>query len=251
MSRRVRGGLFAASATLLLGLLGWAIAGLPGFGSYPGPYGDLVNRASVPERNANNVVTAVTLDYRGLDTIGEEFILFTSVMAVTVLLRKQRREQERAPDDEAEGRRSPERDDALLVVGVGATAALVCFGLYIVAHGQLTPGGGFQGGAILASGLLVLYLVAGLRALGRLGSGRLLEALEGVGAGGFVAVGVAGLAAGGAFLQNVLPLGERGGVDSAGTMPVSYVAVGLAVFAGLTLILVEFLLQLVVIRGDR
>jgi multicomponent Na+:H+ antiporter subunit B len=251
MSAGVRTGVFGASAAVLLGLLGWAIAGLPGFGNYPGPYGDVMNRASVPERNANNVVTAVTLDYRGLDTIGEEFILFTSVMAVTVLLRKQRREREQAPQDEAEGRRSPERDDALLVVGVGATAALVCFGVYIVAHGQLTPGGGFQGGAILASGLLVLYLVAGLRAFGRLGSGRLLEALEGVGAGGFVAVGVAGLAAGGAFLQNVMPLGERGSVDSAGTLPVSYLGVGLAVFAGLTLILVEFLLQLVVIRGDR
>ena len=251
MSAGVRTGVFGASAAVLLGLLGWAIAGLPGFGNYPGPYGDVMNRAAVPERNANNVVTAVTLDYRGLDTIGEEFILFTSVMAVTVLLRKQRREREQAPQDEAEGRRSPERDDALLVVGVGATAALMCFGVYIVAHGQLTPGGGFQGGAILASGLLVLYLVAGLRAFGRLGSGRLLEALEGVGAGGFVAVGVAGLAAGGAFLQNVMPLGERGSVDSAGTLPVSYLGVGLAVFAGLTLILVEFLLQLVVIRGDR
>jgi multicomponent Na+:H+ antiporter subunit B len=207
-----------------------------------------VNRASVPERNANNVVTAVNLDYRGLDTVGEEFILFTSVMAVTVLLRKQRLEREEAPEDEAEGRRSPERDDALLVVGVGATAALSCFGLYVVGHGQLTPGGGFQGGAILASALLLLYLIAGFRALSRLGSGRLLETLEGVGAGGFAAVGLAGLATGGAFLQNVLPLGERGSIDSAGTLPVSYVAIGLAVFAGLTLILVEFLLQLVVIR---
>lgn len=250
MSPRVRTGLFGASAALLLALLGWAIAGLPGFGNYPGPYGDLINRASVPERNANNVVTAVNLDYRGLDTVGEEFILFTCVVAVIVLLRKQRKEREQAPQDEAEGRRSPERDDALLVVGVGAAAALACFGLYIVAHGQLTPGGGFQGGAILASALLVLYLVAGLRAFGGLASGRLMEALEGVGAAGFVAVGVAGLAAGGAFMQNVLPLGDRGSVDSAGTMPVSYVAVGLAVVAGLTLILVEFLLQLAVIRGD-
>jgi len=57
----VRTGLFGASAALLLGLLGWAIAGLPGFGNYPGPYGDVMNRVSVPERNANNVVTAVTL----------------------------------------------------------------------------------------------------------------------------------------------------------------------------------------------
>ena len=58
----------------MAGLLLWAITGLPGFGKYPGPYGDLINSVAVVERHVTNVVTAVNFDYRALDTLGEEYI---------------------------------------------------------------------------------------------------------------------------------------------------------------------------------
>jgi multicomponent Na+:H+ antiporter subunit B len=49
----------------------WGLLGLPAFGHYAGPYGDILNAAAVPERNITDVVTAVNFDYRGFDTLGE------------------------------------------------------------------------------------------------------------------------------------------------------------------------------------
>lgn len=250
MTWQVRRLLFLVAGASVAGLLAWGMHGLPGFGHYPGPYGPAVDRLAVPARNATDVVTAVNLDFRGLDTMGEEFILFLSVTAVAVLLRRQRRETEESGEEEAPGRRSPARDDGLLLFGVALATVAVLFGLYLVAHGQLTPGGGFQGGAVLASALLLLYLVAGYPAMARLAPVGLLELGDGIGAGGFVVVGIAGIAAGAVFLQNVLPIGQRGVVTSAGTMPVIYLAVGLEVATGFALVLVEFLQQLNVVEEE-
>src|SRR5947209_7156781 len=74
--------LFAIPAVGVAALLVWSFAGLPSFGHYRGPYGNVINARSVPERHASNAVAAVNFDYRGFDTIGEEYILFTSVMGV-------------------------------------------------------------------------------------------------------------------------------------------------------------------------
>lgn len=248
MTPAVRRILFLFGGAPLAGLLAWGISGLPGFGHYPGPYGQLVDHLSVPERNATDVVTAVNLDFRGLDTVGEEFILFSSVTAVSVLLRRQAREAEESEEEEQPGRSSPARDDGLLLFGVGLASVVVLFGVYLVTHGQLTPGGGFQGGAVLASALLLLYLVAGMRAIRRLAPTGLLELGDGLGAGAFVVVGMAAVALGAAFLQNFLPVGRRGLINSAGTMPIIYLAVGLEVATGFTLVLVEFLHQLNVVE---
>ena len=250
MTPRVRMLLFLAGGTVLAGLLAWGLAGLPGFGRYPGPYGMTINAISVSERNSTDAVTAVNLDFRGFDTIGEEYILFCSVAAVAVLLRLQRQEAERQAADEVEGRDVPDRDDSLLVFGVAMASALICFGLYIVAHGQLTPGGGFQGGAILMGGLLLVALAGGLPAFRRVMPTGLLDVLEGGGAGAFVVIGLASLAVGAAFLQNVLPTGTRGEVASAGTLPLINAAIGVEVAAGLTLLAVEFWIQLTVVRRE-
>lgn len=250
MSPAARRILFLIAAAFLAGLLAYGISGLPGFGHYPGPYGQLVDHLSVTERNATDVVTAVTLDFRGIDTIGEEFILFISVTAISVLLRRQAQEAEEAEEEEQPGRTSPARDDGLLLFGVGLASVVVLFGVYLVTHGHLTPGGGFQGGAVLASALLLLYLVAGMPAIHRLAPTGLLELGDGFGAGGFVVVGLAAVAVGAAFLQNFLPVGQSGLINSAGTMPIIYLAVGLEVATGFTLVLVEFLHQLNVVQEN-
>lgn len=233
----------------LAGLLAWGMAGLPGFGSHRAAYGQLVTRLSVPLRNTTDVVTAVNLDFRGFDTIGEEFILFCSITATAVLLRRQTREIVGAPRDQRPGRRSPERDDGVLVLGTALGALVVCFGLYVVGHGQLTPGGGFQGGAILAGGVALLYLASGLRAVERAAPEWLLESGEAVGAGSFVAIGLASLAAGAAFLQNLLPLGTPGTITAGGTLGLINGAVGLEVAAGTSLVVYLFLVQLLRIEA--
>jgi multicomponent Na+:H+ antiporter subunit B len=251
MSDRVRLGVFGVSLAGLLGLVMWALVGLPDFGHYRGPYGEILNRVAVPERSTTDVVTAVNFDYRGFDTLGEEFILFAAVIAVASILRTLRGERTREPDDDAAGRHVPETSLPIRVTGLGLVAPTMLVGIYIVAHGHQTPGGGFQGGVILATALLLTYLSADYMTLRAVGPSRLIELAEGLGAAGFVLIGVAGLVAGDAFFDNVLGKGTPGELPSAGMIPLSNAAVGLAVTGGFVFMLSEFLEQALTRRRDR
>ena len=122
MSERVRLRLFAVAIAGLLGLMLWGFAGLPDFGDYRGPYGDILNRVAVPERSTTDVVTAVNFDYRGFDTLGEEFILFAAVIGVASILRTLLGERTRRPDDDAAGRHVPETSLTVRVTGLGLVA---------------------------------------------------------------------------------------------------------------------------------
>ena len=94
MRPRRRKLLFLIAGAGVLGYLVWGMLGLSPFGRYPGPYGDLVNAMAFNERHVLNVVTSVIFDYRGFDTLGEEFILFACVTGVTLLLRHEGEDQE-------------------------------------------------------------------------------------------------------------------------------------------------------------
>ncbi|HEX6778236.1 MAG TPA: MnhB domain-containing protein, partial [Ktedonobacterales bacterium] len=128
------------------------------------------------------------------------------------------------------------------------TAPAFVLGWYIVSHGQLTPGGGFQGGTVLASALLLIYLSGGYKTFHKLGAEPRSEVPEALGAGGFVVIGLAGLLAGAAFLQNIIPLGPVGLVYSGGTIPLISLSVGVEVGGGFLVILAEFLRQALQVR---
>ena len=134
MSRRARLALFGAAAAGLAGLLLWSITDLPKFGDYNHAYGKILNEAAPQERQTSNVVAAVVFDYRGFDTMGEELILFAAVMGVAMLLREPREEEAPVPED-------PVRSDALRAFGISFAGATLVLGLWIVAHGYVTPGG--------------------------------------------------------------------------------------------------------------
>jgi len=239
---------FLAAAAVAGGLLLWGLTGLPDYGVYPGPYGDVLNAVAVDERKATNVVAAVTFDYRGVDTMGEEYILFAAVVGVAIVLRAQRGETEQPPDEDAADRRAPGTSNAVRVLGLALLGPVVLFGIYVVAHGHLSPGGGFQGGVVLATGALLVYLSGEYVTLRRVRPVALIDLAEGSGAAGYVAVGLLGLAAGATFLENVLPLGQPGALLSSGMIPLINLAVGLEVAGGFVLLLSEFLEQTLVLR---
>ena len=251
MTARTRVRVFLAAGAGLFAFLLWSYGGLPDFGDYGGPYGDILNRVAIPERQTTAVVTAINFDYRGLDTLGEEFILFASVVGVASLFRLLRGERESKPDDDARGRQVHESSVAVTVLGLGLVGPTVLTGLYVVIHGHQTPGGGFQGGVILATALLLVYLCDQYRTLRRVGPLWLNELAEAIGGAGLVLIGLAGLVFGTAFFENVLPLGKAGHLLSAGTIPLSSGAVGLAVAGGFSFMLSEFLEQTLVVRQDR
>ena len=253
MTPAVRRRVFLVAAAVAGALLVWGLSGLPDYGIYQGPYGDVLNAVAVGERHATNVVAAVTFDYRGIDTMGEEYILFAAVIGVAILLRAQRDEREEAPDEDAADRRAPGTSNAVRVLGLALLGPVVLFGIYLVAHGHLSPGGGFTGGVVLATGALLVYLSGEYVTLRRVRPAPMIDVAASTGTAGFVSVGFLGLAAGAAFLQNVLPLGQPGTLLSSGMIPLINLAVGLEVAAGFVLLLSEFLEQTLILRrpGER
>jgi multicomponent Na+:H+ antiporter subunit B len=222
-------------------LLVRAFLGLPGFGKYPGPYGDMINSLAPYQRHVTNAVAAVNFDYRGLDTLGEEFILFAAVSGLVLLLRGSRGETVLAPTYAPGDRKIVPRSEAIHWLGYGLVGAINLFGFYMVMHGHLTPGGGFQGGAILGTASLLVYLAADYRTYCKTAPKHLIELVESLGAGAYALIGLGGIFAGGAFLQNFLPLGKRGDLFSGGTILAINCAVGLEVAAGFALLFREFI----------
>ena len=241
MSPAVRLAMLLACLPVLGAMLLAGCHGLPGFGHYPGPYGDLINHLAPLERHASNVVAAINFDYRGLDTLGEVFILFAAVAGSVVLMRgvqgEDRADAEQPP---APGRPDLPRSDDAAWLSTGLLGLLVVFGLYVVVHGQLTPGGGFQGGVITATAVLLIYLTRNYGAFLGAVPKEATDALEAFAAGAYALVGIATLLAGGAFLQNLLPLGKLHDFLSAGSIALINDAVGIEVAAGFIVLFLEF-----------
>jgi multicomponent Na+:H+ antiporter subunit B len=249
VSARVRLALGLGSLAGLGALLVWAVGGLPDFGHPRGPYADLAPKIMLDERHVANAVTGVTFDLRGFDTLGEELILFVAALGAAVLLRAQRTEVEVEEASASEERRGPATADALRALGAVLVGPSLLLGIYVVVHGALTPGGGFQGGVLLAGALLLVYAAGQVAAVERVRPVSLVEIADAVGAAAYTLVALAGLVFGVAVMDNVLPLGTTGSLLSGGTVPILSIAVGVEVTAGVTLILSEFVDQMLLRPG--
>lgn len=133
--------------------------------------------------------------------------------------------------------RDPDYSELVDIVSRKLAPFVLLFGFYVVSHGHLSPGGGFQGGAVLASAIILLALSRGLQSVQRsfpAGSLRLLEIAAFL---LILAMGVAGILTGHGFLGNFLPLGRPGEVPSAGFIFFLNLLIGLEVGCGISLIL--------------
>jgi multicomponent Na+:H+ antiporter subunit B len=240
VTRRARFVLFLVAAAAVALLFVAAFVRLPPFGGDFHPYGDRAVRAAFAHRTAN-AVAAVNFDQRALDTLGEETILFSAVLGAVVLLRQIAGERRRPP-------RRARVSGAIRRLGVAMLPVALLTGLYVVAHGQITPGGGFQGGVVVATALHLLYVAADYGALERVRPLSLYEIGDATGEAAYVVTGVATVLAGSAFLANVLPWGTFGTLTSAGTVVVLNAAVGMEVACGVVVLLATFLDQAVEIE---
>jgi multicomponent Na+:H+ antiporter subunit B len=226
-------------------LLLWGLVGLPDFGHYRGPYGYVLNRIAVPQRHTTNVVTAIVFDYRGFDTMGEEFILFASVTGVVMLLRSHGEDEDEEKEEDEEEVVDAVKSDGMRVVGLLMVGVSLLIGLWLVAFGFVTPGGGFQGGVFLAGAVLLVYVVASHRAWRKISRETVLDPMEGIGVGGYVVVGLAALISGAPFLHNWLGPGTTGTLVSGGSLPFLNLATTLEVAAANVVLFSEFLEQYV------
>lgn len=128
------------------------------------------------------------------------------------------------------------------------------FGLYVVLHGHLSPGGGFQGGAVMATGIALLLVSRHYADITRYIRKNAMSLCEAVGLLMFIVLGLSGLVLGGSFLQNYLagsgswlfgstvgPGPDPGTLATSGTVALLNLAVGIEVFGGLSIILLYML----------
>jgi multicomponent Na+:H+ antiporter subunit B len=196
---------------------------LPGFGGAWHPYGERTV-ANAVLRQTPNVVSSINFDQRAFDTLGEELILMASALAAVVVLRGVRAEQEETAGAHAYG--PAEVFDALRITGYLLLPITLVVGVYIVAHGYLSPGGGFQGGIVLGSAIHLIYLAGDYPALARVRPIPMFESGEAVAAGAFV----------------LLALAVTGHVTAANA------AVGLEVGCAVVLVLAKFFEQALLVR---
>lgn len=177
---------------------------------------------------AANIVTAIIVTYRGLDTLGEVTVLFLTAAIVGLVLAQSKRQQLQ--------RELPPTGELFLTGTRLLLPLILLFGAYVFIHGHLTPGGGFQGGAIIASAMLLLLLSNPLKHF----SHGLITKVESISGALFIVIGLLGITYAGGFLDNrILPTGTFGEILSAGTIPVIYSLVGLKVGAEFSSMLVN------------
>jgi len=112
---------------------------------------------------------------------------------------------------------------------------ILLYGIYIVLHGHLTPGGGFAGGTVIALSFVHLMLAFGREATLRKFSQSVASTFESVGALIFVGIGLLGLT-GGFFLFNFISRGTPFNLVSAGMIPLCNIAICFKVGAGLFMV---------------
>ncbi len=132
-----------------------------------------------------------------------------------------------------------------IVVKCGADMMLpfaLIFGIYIILFGTVSPGGGFQGGVMVASGALLLYLAYGYKGAKGAINTEVLRVGEASGAVLYVILGLCGLFLGANFCRNVFfNNGAVGDLISAGTITYMGYSVGFKVLTGVGFLLLLML----------
>lgn len=171
-----------------------------------------------------NIVTAILADYRGFDTMLETIVVFIAAMACFLILREPREEcapnlishrhspsslAVRIPSDQTTAEHGPpehmrpEISPNVIVITIVRLLIpfIQLFGLYVLAHGHYSPGGGFQAGVIIAASYILLAVSHDLRTMVNRLSMRTTQLLLAGGVLIYFSVGLVGLALGGNFLD--------------------------------------------------
>ena len=182
------------------------------------------------EVGAANLVTAVVVTYRGFDTMGEVTILFLTASIIAFFLKLSKKDEEKVITHHG-------TSELLITSSQILIPITFLFGVYVFMNGHLTPGGGFQGGAIIASGVVLSIMANPNRVINH----NVILWVESISGVMFVFLGLLGIALAGGFLDNRLfSLGEFGTLFSAGAIPLIYSFIGLKVGAEISNILNKY-----------
>lgn len=182
---------------------------------------------------APNVVTGILITFRGFDTLGEVAVLFMVAASVGLLLASEADDKSFSkPVGVTQGPSELVRNGAEVVLPL-----IFLFGAYVIMNGHLSAGGGFQGGAVVASGVMLLMLAYPSGPIHHAFLS-ITESLAGV---FYVSLGIVGIVFGGGFLDShILPRGSFGTLFSAGAIPLISALLGIKVGAELSVIIDRF-----------
>lgn len=222
-------------AIIIIGLLAFAllslstVAEMPRFGDPNNPPNlhvvDRYLEKGEEEAGCKNIVTDIILNYRGYDTMGEVTVIFTALCAVLAILKRENFYTSFSLLDT-----SPNKTSIVVRTIIALMFPLIfLFGLYVILHGEDTPGGGFQGGTVIAASLILFILVFGFRyTLNKL-SPQFREFFENVAPLSFFLVGSLSLIIGLEFLSYMLPIFSEDYRLEVARLLLSFIEIGIGV----------------------
>ena len=207
--------------------------------SYLPPVGEATNPAdgevaqkyiadALEDTNAVNIVTGMILTYRAFDTFGETNVLFIATVCVMVSLMLEEKVAE--AEEERRLKRHPEKKDPILQMAARILVPIILvFGIYIVLNGQNSPGGGFSGGAILGSALILYANAFGIKDTGRFFNEKVYAVCKVTALCMYGCIGLYYYTCGGNGIANHIPFGIPGAILSGGIILPIDICVGIEV----------------------
>lgn len=210
---------FALSGLLVLTILNILLHNMP---EKIQTTGDALLKLNATEGVANAVTTVIVF-FRGLDTLGEIAVLFIASLGIGLMLHSNNRCNIKA-----------ESNFMLQTASKILFPVILLFGIYVMIYGHLSPGGGFQGGVIIASGVLLLLISHKTFEVPH----SVIVALETFSGVSYVLIGLIGLLVLDVFLGNFLPhdISQMGLLLSGGIIPIIYIIVGIKVGSEMSMI---------------
>ena len=214
-------------------VLMYTVFHLPLFGAENTPASnEVVERyieKGVAETGAVNFVTGMILDYRAFDTFGESSVLFLAVTCVLILLLRDKNNSNDEEDAITMHEFIIERDTQDLILQKIVSLVMPCillFGVYIVLNGHISPGGGFSGGAIMGSGLIVYGASFGVMQVRSFFNRRTFKTVTSAALLTYAASKAYAFFTGANGLDSHIPLGQPGAILSSGLILVLDICVG-------------------------
>ncbi len=224
------------SCLMLIGVLLFTVANLPRYGEENPMAVEVTSRyieEGLQETGAINIVSGMILDYRAFDTLGESHVLFTALLCVLILLRKDRKTTEMAANGlyaiGTDEYRDISKDMIMRIVGAFLLPSIFMYGIYILLNGQNSPGGGFSGGAVIGAGLIIFASAYGFDKVDRFFTPGVFKTVI------FSSLAFYSFAKGYVFftgangLDNHIPKGTPGAILSGGMILPLDIAVGMVV----------------------
>jgi multicomponent Na+:H+ antiporter subunit B len=217
---------------VLIAMLLYIVSFLPPTGDATNPDNNEVAAKYITDglddTGAVNIVTGMILDYRAFDTLGESNVLFIATCTVLILLRADKKSKIKR-EEENDRLYEPKNDIILQRVAFFLVPMIMIFGIYVILNGHISPGGGFSGGAIIGSGLILYVNAFGFKKIERFFTQKTYKWICFVALSFYCLAKTYSFYCGAHHMETGIPLGTPGAILSSGLILPLNICVGLVV----------------------